>query len=401
MSGCGCQPQNCAPQSSPAQADPVKEEVDLPDPTKVVSLICYDITSYQQKTYTTTKPRVKTRSIVKTRMKTMKHTDYVEETAVRYKMQKVIEIQKKKVPKTRMVDKWVTKTVPIPIPRVKGVKEDCCGNIASLSNNSCTCAPDMEFDTRQITKRVRVQEPETYYVDEDCEVEVMKRVPYNVTVHRPKITFKQVPEPYTVQEEYIEDKPEVVTKVIPIVTRQCKDAHGKIVTAIADVPLFASGPTEAQLNIDNLSESIVPTEDQLEKPEELPDDPIPNEADALRMMKAELNRKAQLVVAPLDDVNKEVGFIQVGGISNNGFMTIHKDAPVGRLEDLKDDCGLGTCKTGNGCVPCVDGSVNPAMPTAAGARGWSSGWSNLSQDGPAEVEDEDAGSSSAGWQLNP
>lgn len=88
-------------------------------------------------------------------------------------------------------------------------------------------------------------------------------------------------------------------------------------------------------------------------------------------------------------------------------MTLGDHAAVGKISDLKDTCGLGTCKTTRGCVPCAERDAETSSQWGGQSRltGQSS-WNNssvLKQDGLAEVsfENSEEGSKSAGWQLNP
>jgi hypothetical protein len=75
----------------------------------------------------------------------------------------------------------------------------------------------------------------------------MVNEPYEVTVNMP------MPGEETVEEKYFEYKDERYTEPvqrttrIPIVTRQCTDASGKLIEDTNVVPLHASGPTEDQL----------------------------------------------------------------------------------------------------------------------------------------------------------
>jgi hypothetical protein len=73
-------------------------------------------------------------------------------------------------------------------------------------------------------------------------VMVRKDVPYEVTVKQAVITNEPSTEDYweTTMEEYFITKK--VRKEIPIVTRRCTDASGKIITTIKEVPLHHSGP---------------------------------------------------------------------------------------------------------------------------------------------------------------
>lgn len=149
----------------------------------------------------------------------------------------------------------------------------------------------MKFETKTITKRIKKMVPYTKYVMEDCEVEVLKRLPYTVEVNEPVVTFEEVKEAYTIQEPYITNEPITKTETIPIVTRQCKNAHGKLVETINEVPLHASGPTAAQLNIDNLSQDVAgaPME-PIGEPELMEDEPAGDPQKALDDLKAELNK---------------------------------------------------------------------------------------------------------------
>lgn len=298
----------------------------------MLSIQCYDITSYRAVDKEDSKPYIATREKLMTRKRNKKIVDYVEEWAVRYKMQKVIETQKKKVPVIKYKEVTRKKEVEVPVPIVSGPTEDCCGAIDDIPNNTvdCKCAPQMEFMTKKVWKNVTEKVPYTDYKMEDCEVEVMKRVPYKVKVNKPVVKYIQEDEPYTVVEEYIATNKRKYQEIVPIVIRQCKDAHGKILDVeFKEVPLYASGPTKNQLNIDGMSADKELTVDDLAKPELREDDVLPGSEEAQKAVLTKMNRDATLVVAPLDDVNSEVGFIQVGGINARGYMTLHEKAPVG------------------------------------------------------------------------
>ena len=69
--------------------------------------------------------------------------------------------------------------------------------------------------------------PEKY--EEECEVEVQKKVPYEVEVNEPVVSFETVTEDYTVnipQKKMIDF---TITEKIPVVTRTCTDAHGTVI----------------------------------------------------------------------------------------------------------------------------------------------------------------------------
>lgn len=104
-SGCGCQPVNCNP------VEPVKEEIVLPKPTKVLSVQCFDITTYTTTTHTSSRPRREFRTVTKYRNKQVPKTTYKKVEAIRYKMKKVTEMQKKKVPKIDYKESWTTEDV--------------------------------------------------------------------------------------------------------------------------------------------------------------------------------------------------------------------------------------------------------------------------------------------------
>ena len=146
-------------------------------------------------------------------------------------------------------------------------------------------------------------------------------MPYEVNVSKPVVQFEDVVEEYYVNVPEVKELTYEVTETLPVVTRQCTDARGKIIKEgeLDLVPLIASGPTRAQLNIDNKD----PFED---KPENLTDfdesqlkkdEDEPDLEKALEIEKGKMSQKATLVLAPID-YRTPIGFIQVWGISHNG-----------------------------------------------------------------------------------
>lgn len=144
----------------------------------------------------------------------------------------------RQVPKTTY--KTVTKQVRVvaqPETRV-----DCCGNTTALPQSPCSCAAPPKYTTKTITSQVPVTTMVPEKVPGTKRVMVRKDVPYEVTVKQAVITNEPSTEDYweTTMEEYFITKK--VRKEIPIVTRRCTDASGKIITTIKEVPLHHSGP---------------------------------------------------------------------------------------------------------------------------------------------------------------
>ena len=187
----------------------------------------------------------------------------------------------------------------------------------------------MNFETKTITKFMPTTEmvPEKY--EEECEVEVQKKVPYEVEVNEPVVSFETVTEDYTVnipQKKMIDF---TITEKIPVVTRTCTDAHGTVINQeeIDQIPLHASGPTEAALNLGNqkLLEEAAMRSAAPPAPQDLPDEKAGDPQAEVDAFKQRVNREAQLVLAPLDGDSK-VGLVQVGGINHLGNWTLGSHA---------------------------------------------------------------------------
>lgn len=334
----------------------------MPKPTKVLAVACHDVTTYT--TRTVKKQRKTTIMVPETRTRTLQKpvTKFKTVKAIRYKMEVVKETQMKK--ETKMVKKTVMKNVrhAIQVPIQPEARRDCCGrqeplnvNMAPKADGSCACEPIMKFETKWITKFMptTIEVPEV--VEVPCEVEVQKKVPYEVDVNEPVVSFETVTEDYTVNvpKEKVIDF--TITERIPVVTRLCKDAHGEVVKQdeINKIPLHASGPTAAQLNLGNqkLLEEAARENKLPEGPADRPDDEEGDPQKEVDEFKMRVNREAQLVLAPLDGESK-VGLIQVGGVTPQGNWTVGEHArPV-----LKNSCNPNQCaQPAGGCGPCPAG----------------------------------------------
>ena len=109
----------------------------------------------------------------------------------------------------------------------------------------------MQFETKYITKKLPIKVNAVEYYDVPYDVQVQKRVPYEVEVNEPVVEFKDEVEKYSVKVPKQKTITYTVTETIPVVTRQCTDSHGKLLKNMSDLPLIASGPTKAQLNLGN------------------------------------------------------------------------------------------------------------------------------------------------------
>ena len=231
--GCGCQPASCNPKP------------DVPHPTKVLALQCHDVTSWKQETVTDQVERIRKIKIPKTKTVTRNKMGYKKTTAIRYR-QKMVEVDEMKW-ETRQVQKTTYRTVTenVRVVAPPETRMDCCGRqVAMQRANPCSCAAPVKYTTKTISKQVPVNSMVTERVQVPCKVKKMVNEPYEVTVNMP------MPGTETVEEKYFEYKDERYTEPvkrttrIPIVTRQCTDASGKMIkiSEVSKVPLHHSGP---------------------------------------------------------------------------------------------------------------------------------------------------------------
>ena len=166
-------------------------------------------------------------------------TTFKKVKAIRYKMITATETQMKE--KVRYVKKTVMKNVTedikVPVYPTNRSSPCSCANdpitveskARSAFGSGCNCEPTMNFETKTITKFMpqTIEVAETY--EEPCEVEVQKKVPYEVEVNEPVVSFETVTEDYKVnipQKKMIDF---TITEKIPVVTRTCTDAHGTVI----------------------------------------------------------------------------------------------------------------------------------------------------------------------------
>lgn len=225
---------------------------------------------------------------------------YKKVKAIRYKLQKFTETQMQMSSKMVKKTEITLKRIPVQVPVTPIAQKDCCGRDINVPISCDSCQPTMQFVTKYIMKEVpvTVEVPETIEVAVD--VEVQRRVPYEVEVNEPVISFESMTENYVLkvpEEKLIKF---VVTETIPVVTRQCTDALGNVISQLDQLPLHASGPTRAQLNIGNEKDNNSPMRSPMIQPQARPDEPKRDPRAEREAMWTRFSQDASLVLTPLD-----------------------------------------------------------------------------------------------------
>ena len=175
-STCGCQPRSCNPP---------------PVPTKVLTVQCFDITTYRSENTTQLEKKIVIDQKQKTRREKKAITSYVKVPAIRYRIEMV------EVNETRK--QWIKKPVTRQFPKVVEIKVpappafDCCGNVAVQPDAPCACDKQGKFITKFINKFENRTVMEDVEVDEIYTVEKPKQVAYKVFVNKPVITLSRIP----------------------------------------------------------------------------------------------------------------------------------------------------------------------------------------------------------------
>lgn len=151
-----------------------------------------------------------------------------------------------------------------------------------------------------------------------CKVKKMVNEPYYVTVNSPVPGTEEVEEKYFEyrDEEYTE--PVKRTTRIPIVTRQCTDASGKMIkiNEIDQVPLHHSGPAPETQNGSSAARIPAPTAPKQVYSQEAPAAPAADGCAKPGCKKLSVWERASLVNAPVDrNLGNGMGLVQVGVVN--------------------------------------------------------------------------------------
>ena len=190
---------------------------------------------------------------------------------------------------------------------------DCCGRTVAVAQNPCSCAAPVKYINKTISKQVPVNSMVTERVQVPCKVKKMVNEPYEVTVNMP------MPGEETVEEKYFEYKDERYTEPvqrttrIPIVTRQCTDASGKMIKIgeISKVPLHHSGPAPEK-QAGRFVQNRVPAQAQAVQMTSQTQAPVSNGCQGSGCKPLSAFQRASLVNAPVDRMIGTGSLVQVG-----------------------------------------------------------------------------------------